>query len=262
MSQKLNLKHKYPNNINIINDTVMNTFLTRLCQPNCIQPDFNRYLEYIYKQLFDVAFNENWPTKSVVVPTRMTASHPQIKYKGEILKPNQKAVFVDIARAGMFPTQIGFMRLCELVNSEHLRVDHIFASRTTDSKGKVKGTNLSSSKIGGDIDKAIVFIADPMGASGSSISTVIKHYKRVVKGKPLMWICLNLIITPEFIKKMTTDHPEVIIYTARLDRGLSSEKVLKSIPGTFWNEEIGLDEKQYIVPGAGGVGELINNSFV
>jgi uracil phosphoribosyltransferase len=37
---------------------------------------------------------------------------------------------------------------------------------------------------------------------------------------------------------------------------------LANIPGTFWDEERGLNEKQYIVPGGGGFGEIMNNSFV
>ena len=32
--------------------------------------------------------------------------------------------------------------------------------------------------------------------------------------------------------------------------------------GTFPEEEKGLTDKQYIVPGAGGVGEILNNAFV
>ena len=32
--------------------------------------------------------------------------------------------------------------------------------------------------------------------------------------------------------------------------------------GTFWDKEKGLNEYQYIVPGAGGLGEILNNAFV
>ena len=35
-----------------------------------------------------------------------------------------------------------------------------------------------------------------------------------------------------------------------------------AVPGERWEEETGLNERQYIVPGAGGLGEIINNSFV
>jgi hypothetical protein len=38
--------------------------------------------------------------------------------------------------------------------------------------------------------------------------------------------------------------------------------VLATVPGTHWAEEKGLDEHQYIVPGAGGVGEILNNAWV
>jgi hypothetical protein len=48
----------------------------------------------------------------------------------------------------------------------------------------------------------------------------------------------------------------------RLDRGLSPSNVLNTAPGTHWDEERGLDDSQYIVPGAGGVGEILNNAWV
>ncbi|NQZ19702.1 MAG: uracil phosphoribosyltransferase, partial [Bdellovibrionales bacterium] len=70
------------------------------------------------------------------------------------------------------------------------------------------------------------------------------------------------IVTPEFIKKVIETHPDVHIYAVRVDRGFSSEEALKATPGQLWDREKGLNENDYIVPGAGGVGELINNSFV
>jgi hypothetical protein len=36
---------------------------------------------------------------------------------------------------------------------------------------------------------------------------------------------------------------------------------LARIPGEAWSKERGLDGKSYIVPGAGGMGEVINNSW-
>jgi uracil phosphoribosyltransferase len=56
--------------------------------------------------------------------------------------------------------------------------------------------------------------------------------------------------------------PSVIVYALRLDRGLSSPDILDTVPGTHWDQEKGLNPKQYIVPGAGGLGEVINNSYV
>jgi uracil phosphoribosyltransferase len=34
------------------------------------------------------------------------------------------------------------------------------------------------------------------------------------------------------------------------------------VPGTYPDEERGLNDVQYIVPGAGGMGELLTNSWV
>ena len=72
----------------------------------------------------------------------------------------------------------------------------------------------------------------------------------------------NLIITPEFIRRMRADHPDVVIYAIRLDRGMSSDETLRTGLGENPEAERGLNEIQYIVPGAGGVGEILNNSFV
>jgi uracil phosphoribosyltransferase len=38
--------------------------------------------------------------------------------------------------------------------------------------------------------------------------------------------------------------------------------VLRTEPGTHWDEERGLNDIQYIVPGAGGVGEILNNAWL
>jgi len=48
----------------------------------------------------------------------------------------------------------------------------------------------------------------------------------------------------------------------RLDRGLSPPDVLAAVPGERWDDERGLNEHQYIVPGGGGLGEVMNNAFV
>ena len=38
--------------------------------------------------------------------------------------------------------------------------------------------------------------------------------------------------------------------------------VLATVPGSRWAEERGLTENHYIVPGGGGLGEVMNNSYV
>ena len=83
-----------------------------------------------------------------------------------------------------------------------------------------------------------------------------------MEGTPRRIVCAHLIVTPEYLRKVADELPEVRVHALRLDRGLSPEEILQTIPGERWEEERGLNDRQYIVPGAGGLGEVINNSFV
>jgi len=100
-----------------------------------------------------------------------------------------------------------------------------------------------------------------MGATGSTVSKVLGHYQEEVHGTPSKIIALHLIVTPEYLRHVR-QHPEVTVYALRLDRGLSPPDVLESVPGSRWAEERGLTDHQYIVPGGGGLGEVMNNSYV
>src|SRR5262249_1145051 len=88
------------------------------------------------------------------------------------------------------------------------------------------------------------------------------YYKTALEGKPARCIALHLIVTPEYIKRVHGTHPDLRIYALRLDRGLSPAAVLRTEPGTRWDEERGLNDIHYIVPGAGGVGEILNTAWV
>jgi uracil phosphoribosyltransferase len=135
-------------------------------------------------------------------------------------------------------------------------------SRVSDASGRVTGTAWHDAKIGRDVDGRIVLFPDPMGATGSSLSSAITHYSKALDGTPKTIVAMHLIVTPEYIKTITKAHPGVQIYAYRLDRGLSPSDVLATVPGTRWEEERGLDDHQYIVPGAGGVGEIMNNAWI
>jgi len=143
-----------------------------------------------------------------------------------------------------------------------VRQDHIIMSRMIDAKEHVVGSNIGGAKIGGDIDDAFVLFPDPMGATGGSLSTAVSMYKEKVPGKPRRILSLNLIVTPEFLRKVSQEHPDVVVYALRLDRGLSPPEVFGTIPGELWEKERGLDDRQYIVPGGGGFGEIMNNAYV
>ena len=256
------IEHYYPQQVHILHNYYLNTLLTQLSQSQTVQPQFNILLTKIYSYLLTQVLNNEWPKKNVSVPTRMTEIHKEQKLNSLIFDDQQKAVCVDVARAGMVPSQVIFDLVNHFTSPEGVRQDHIFASRMTDDNNTVTHTSLQSSKIGGDIEDALVFLPDPMGATGNSLCEVISHYKNNVEGNAKMFISVHLIITPEVIKKVTETHPDVHIYAARIDRGFSSQEALDKAPGKLWDQEKGLNDNQYIVPGAGGVGELINNSFV
>lgn len=256
------LNHKYGENIFISKDIVLHKLLAQLGSPKIKQPLFNLYLKRCYDILFHQMLSHHFEKETIEERTRMFETERKAIYKGDVLKEDTKLVCVDLARAGMLPTQYLFDFAHLLFASENIRQDHIYAQRVTNDSDQVIGTDFSGSKVGGTIEDSFVILADPMGATGSTMVEALNFYKNKVEGNPKKFIAVHIIVTPEYIKKMTETHPDLLIIAARLDRGLSSEEVLKTIPGENIQAEKGLNNIQYIIPGAGGVGEIINNSFV
>jgi uracil phosphoribosyltransferase len=263
------IDHKYGSNVHILNNIFLNGLLARLCSPETVQPEINSLVHMLYEDLVISVMNREFPRELFNRPTRMTAVHPEVELSSQTLKKSQRAVVVNLARAGTWPSHICYNTLHYAVEPRGLRQDHIFASRLTTKHTtkegehhQVTGTDLSASKIGGDVQDSIVLFPDPMGATGNTIISAIDHYKKHVPGHAHKMIALHLIITPEYLKKVLAAHPDVVIYALRLDRGLSSQAVLDSLPGTHWDQEKGLNQNDYIVPGGGGFGEIMNNSFV
>ena len=254
--------HHYGKNVHILGDPLLLTLVVKIGSPATKQPVINDSLKIVYERLFCRAITDLFPLEDKSIPTRMKTYTSKGIYHGPVLDEDTLAVCVDIARAGTIPSQTGHDLLVRLLNPDNVRQDHIYASRTVDKKQRVTGVSFAGAKIGGDIKNAILLIGDPMGATGSTIADVINHYKNNFKGPAKAFVSLHLIVTPEYILKMKKEHPKLHIYAARLDRGLSSKKVLESCLGKYIHEEKGLNERQYIVPGAGGLGEIINNAYV
>jgi uracil phosphoribosyltransferase len=254
------LPHEYGDRVHILSDVLALSLLARLGNPATRQPAFNRLLDRLYGILFDSVVNHAFPRVDAEVETRMSGAVPGAAYRGQTIDPHTKVVLVGLARAGTLPAYQGFELMNDLLYSDGVRVDHVYMQRRTDAAGRVIGVDLGGSKFGGDVDKAVVLLPDPMGATGSSMSDAIGLVK-ALPGVPLEIISVNLIVTPEFIARVKGDHPGARIYALRLDRGLSTDQALASVPGAVGGE-VGINEVQYIVPGAGGLGELINNSHV
>ena len=89
-------------------------------------------------------------------------------------------------------------------------------------------------KFPSNLPEAVVFVLDPMLATGGSASAAITIVKQ--RGAKLVKL-ICLVGAPEGVQRIVEDHPDVDIYLAALD-----EK---------------LDEHGYIVPGLGDAGDRI-----
>jgi uracil phosphoribosyltransferase len=255
------LVHYYGKNIHILTDPVSLGQLADLCAPQTIQPAINDLVRELYQFLIRYLVKKEFPIEEVLLKTRMAAVSDCGVWAGKVTKKKTKTITVNIMRAGALPSQVCFDFFNRILDPNFVRQDHVVMSRTVDTNEKVVGAELLGSKIGGDIDQSMLLFPDPMGATGSSTSKIVSYYKKHVPGSALGIFAVHLIVTPEYLHRMSQDHPDVKIYALRLDRGASPAHVLEEIPGLLWKEESGLNEKHYIVPGGGGFGEIINNSF-
>jgi len=265
------LPHAYGEQVHLLADPVLLSQLARLCRPEVVQPEITVLVRDIYHCLVRMVVANELPRQRAQVKTRMFESSPRAVWCGDVLDEQVRAVTVNIARAGSLPSQVCFETLVHLLRPDQVRQDHVYMARVTDEHGVVTGVSLSGSKIGGDVADAFVLLPDPMGATGGSLAHTIALYKAGAASAagggskpaaPRRIISLHLIITPEFVRRMRAEHPDVVIYAVRLDRGMSSDAFLHTPLGAQLADERGLNEIQYIVPGAGGLGEILNNSFV
>lgn len=260
---ELGVSHGYGEGVHILSSPWAMTILNSLCARETVQPNANQYVDRLFEWLFTEVASRELATANVEMETRMAEYHAdEGVYRGEEIDRDQRVVVVDVARAGILPGLTFFNALNHLLNPDGVRQDHIFMNRVTDEHGQVCGVNLSGSKIGGDVEGATILVPDPMAATGSSIAEVIRMYRERIDGTPRKIVVVHLIVTPEYIRRIKGEFEDVTIYAIRLDRGMSSQEVLDAAPGSGAGEEIGLNGSQYIVPGGGGLGEVINNAWV
>jgi uracil phosphoribosyltransferase len=256
------IEHRYGPNVHLLDDPLAWTRLARFCAQDTQQPEVGRLLRALYQQLAEAVIAAELPRGRLDIPTRMVTSFPQAVVRSTGVAAHTRVVSVGIARAGTMPSQIVYDLLSELLDPSCVRQDHLFMSRATDAQGRVTGATWHDAKIGRDVAGRTVLFPDPMAATGSSLVSALDHYKTRLEGVPGCCITMHLIVTPEYLKHVLSTHPDTIVYAYRLDRGASGDDVLATVPGTRWADERGLDDHQYIVPGAGGVGEILNNAWI
>ncbi len=256
------MQHCYGPRVHLLRDPLALTWLARLCHPQCVQPEVNRLISLLYRGLMREVINRELPRRVVRSDTRMREHTPLGVYEGQIIDPSTEVTTVDIARAGILPSMVCFEALCEVLDPTRVRQDHILMNRLVNDAAQVTGAGMFGRKIAGPVAGRTVLFPDPMGATGGSLTEAINFYLTELDGPPQHIFAINLMITPEYIRKLMTSLPEnVHIYAYRLDRGLSPADVLADVPGAQWDRERGLTEHQYIVPGAGGMGEIMNNAL-
>ncbi len=256
-------KHGYGSHVHLLDDPYHQLLLSKFSEAQTQQPQLGEIAKSLSRFLCVQAINELFKRTTQTVQTRMAASHPEGAFEISLPRESRKAVVVDLMRAGIVPSQICYETLHDVLPAENIRQDHILLNRATNEKGQVVGVKMSGHKIGGTFQNSLVFLPDPMGATGSSLTGVIDLLKGREKtaGVAPLFVALHFIVTPEYLKAVEPYAKELQVFALRLDRGLSSPQVLKKMPGEDWKNEKGLNERDYIVPGAGGIGEVLNNSF-
>jgi uracil phosphoribosyltransferase len=256
------IEHRYGAAVHVLADPLSLALLGKLCARETVQPEVSRLLVELYRTLMHEVIAAEFPRRRVTITTRMIEHTEHGVWSGEAIDTSTRTVVVALARAGLVPAQITFDYLNQFLDPKEVRQDHLVLGRTTDADGHVTGAAMHGAKIGGPVDNSVLLIPDPMGATGSTITRVLDYYRAAVGGEPAKVVAVHCIVTPEYLRHVRTRHPEVIVYAMRLDRGLSAPEVLQTIPGTRWDDERGLNDHHYIVPGGGGFGEIINNAFV
>lgn len=257
------IAHAYGPRVHLLDDPVAWSLLSRAGAPEVCQPEVGRLVAALYDMLARVVVAHQLPRVRAAQKTRMFVAHPgEAVYRGPVVDRATLAVSVAIARAGTQPSQVVYELLNTVLEPAGVRQDHLFMSRVTNERGEVTGAEWHDAKIGREVAGRWVLFPDPMGATGSSMVSAMRHYRERLDGRPARCLALNLIVTPEYLARVLGEVDDAEIYAFRLDRGLSPADVLATIPGTRWDEERGLNASQYIVPGAGGVGEVLNNAWV
>lgn len=255
------LVHEYGPRVHVNDDAWTQSALARIGAPDVAHAELLALVRAVYTGLAQSALGHELPRVAVEVPTRMAAAHPRAGvYRGPALDPAARVVVLDVIRAGIVPAQVCFELLTSVLPLKNVRLDHVSLSRRVDAQGRIDGADLGGSRVGGSVAGATLVVPDPMGATGTTLITAVEHLIEEY-GRPVRIIALPMIATPEFLRAVLAAFDELVVHTCRVDRGLSPPDVLAARPGALWERERGLDERGYIVPGAGGVGEVLNNSW-
>lgn len=202
-------------NLRVIPHPLVQQKLTYLRDKSTKHREFRKLLSEITAlMLFEITSDLKTKTIEIETPIEKTAS--------QILA--DQVVLVPVLRAGLGMLD-GALDLIP-----NARVGHIGLYRNEDTLEPVE----YYAKFPDSLPNSMVILLDPMLATGGSSSAAVT----LLKGRGVKELkCLSLVSAPEGVRKMLMDHPDVVIFTAGLDRGLN--------------------DHGYIVPGLGDAGDRL-----
>ena len=136
----------------------------------------------------------------------------------------KKLTLVPILRAGLGMVE-GIYRLVP-----NARIGHIGLYRNHDTLEPVD----YYFKVPGDAAERDFFVLDPMLATGGSAAAAVTSLKRAGATR-IRFLCL--VAAPQGVRRLAQAHPDILIYTAALDRELNAQG--------------------YILPGLGDAGDRL-----
>ena len=127
------LEHRYGKNVTVFDSIHLNTLLTELSSKDTFQPQINRIVRRLYSSLFSLILDRKNGDKDVTVDTRMATFTPKGTLQTKVLDDQARWVIVDLARAGMIPSEVCFDEANEVLDATRVRIDHIFINRKDSS---------------------------------------------------------------------------------------------------------------------------------
>ncbi|HOW17991.1 MAG TPA: uracil phosphoribosyltransferase [Phycisphaerae bacterium] len=206
---------KVPPNVHVISHPLIQEKLTHARDKRVDHQGFRRYLSEI-AALMVFELTRDYPVEPVEVDTPL----------GQAVGTRLAAdiTVVPVLRAGLGMAD----GVLSLIPSA--RVGHLGIYRDETSLEPVVYYN----KLPPDVADTEVIIVDPMLATGGSLTVAIAAIKRMGATR-IKLLCL--VASPEGIRRVVAEHPDVPIYTAAIDQRL--------------------DRDGYIVPGLGDAGDRL-----
>lgn len=200
-------------NLYIVDHPLIKKDLTILRDKNT-QPEIFRSALQRISNLLAAEISKNISLEETEIET------PLEKTVGYKLK--KQIVLVPVLRAGLGMVN-GFL---ELIPDS--KVGHIGLQRNEETLEPIEYYFKTPS----ELEKSDVILLDPMLATGGSASGAITYLKR--KGALTIYFAC-IVAAPKGVERINSDHPDVKIYSASLDRELNN--------------------KGYILPGLGDAGD-------